>query len=240
MMHVQSLWTRVRLIAVTLLQRMIGFCLPLLFHRSMRRGLHAVWHKGSWRDLPKGGLILAANHPSWWDMYVCWLIGQKLERPLSGIMRDDSLKTFPFFRAIGVVGQSELREALRRLKTGHILQIFPSGDMQQGAIKNSHQGVAFLAEKSGVAVYPLALRVVVRGAQQPEVFIVLGEAVRSQHDRTEFLNQLESAINQLLDDIDNTVQSTHPEATPEGFEAWLAPRQRFDQRMAKLGKLWQR
>ena len=239
MEQVNPLWTRVRKSLMNHLQHMIGACLPFIFQRSMRQGLHAIWQSGAWQTLPKEGFILAANHPSWWDMYVCWLIGQKLSRPLSGIMRDDTLKTFPFFRSIGVIAQGEIREALRRLKQGHILQIFPSGDMQQGKIKNSHQGVAFLAEKSGLAVYPLALRVVVRGAQKPEVFMVLGEKLKYQSHGAEFVTQLEDKINDLLESLDNTILNTHPEAKPHGFEAWLLPRLRFDERMAKLRKLWQ-
>jgi 1-acyl-sn-glycerol-3-phosphate acyltransferase len=221
-----------------IIQQGIGACMPFIMRRSMRQGLHAIWHKGDWEHLPKSGLIFASNHPSWWDMYVCWWIGQHLKRPLSGIFHDETLKTFPFFRSIGGIGQREIREALRRLDNGHILQIFPSGDMQYKTIKHSHEGIAYLAEKSRVAVYPVALHVVVRGAQKPEVFVILGEKLEFNGSRSELITQIENSINQILENLEQQLLQTHPEARPEGFEAWLGPALRFDQRIAMLRKFW--
>jgi 1-acyl-sn-glycerol-3-phosphate acyltransferase len=221
-----------------LIQNMIGKSMPLIMHRSMRRGLHAIWHQGNWEDLPKTGIIFASNHPSWWDMYICWLIGQKLDRPLSGIFRDKTLKTFPFFRHIGGIGQREIREALRRLNKGHILQLFPSGDMQYKQLNHSHQGTAFLAAKSKSWVYPLALHVVVRGAQKPEAFVILGEKLEPCDHPAQFTSELERRINLMLENLEEQLSKTHPEAKPEGFEAWLKPTLRFDQRIIKLQRFW--
>ncbi len=219
-------------------QKGIGFFMPLIMRRSLRQGLHAIYYQGAWQALPKEGIIFASNHPSWWDMYVCWLIGQKLSRALSGIFDDKTLETFPFFRSIGGIGHTEIREALRRIERGHILQIFPSGDMQQGSLKNSRQGIAFLAEKSKAPVYPLALRVVVRGAQKPEVFVVLGQKLEYHDNRTVFIEQLEEAVNTLLESLEQTILNTHPEAKPQGFEVWLNPALRFDQKIVKFEKFW--
>jgi 1-acyl-sn-glycerol-3-phosphate acyltransferase len=230
------LWKRLR----QLIDRGIVFALPFIMTRTLQKGLHAVWQRGQWETLPKSGLMFASNHPSWWDLYVFWHIRQKLNRPISGMMREDTLKTFPFFRSIGVIARSEIREALLRLKRGDILQIFPQGEMHQGGITAIHEGVAFLAEKSGVLVYPVALRLVVRGGQQPEAFIMLGEPLYFAGTRTEFLEALKKRVNSLLEAIDQTIVNTHPEAKPEGFTNWLPERKRFDERIAWLQKLWQR
>lgn len=220
------------------IQKAIGWFMPLIMRRSLRKGLHAIYQRGYWNNLPKEGIILAANHPSWWDMYVCWFMGQQLSRPLSGVFRDETLKTFPFFRSIGGIGHSEIREALRRIQQGHILLIFPSGDMQQGGLKYSHEGVAFLAEKSCAPVYPLALRVVMRGAQKPEVFMVLGERLEPSPTRQDLLLKMENAVNNLLVQLEQQILQTHPEAKPEGFESWLAPPLRFDQKIARWQAFW--
>jgi 1-acyl-sn-glycerol-3-phosphate acyltransferase len=223
-----------------LIERCIIVVLPFIMNRSLRTGLYAVWQRGNWQALPKTGIIFAANHPSWWDMYLFWLIRQKLQRRVSGMMREDTLATFPFFRSLGVIARGEVREALRRLKRGDILQIFPQGEMHQGGITKLHEGVAFLAEKSKAPVYPVALRLLVRGAQQPEAFIVLGEPLMFSGTRTEFLKTLQQRVNALLEVIDHTLQNTPPEAKPESFTNWLPQRKRFDERIKWLQKLWQR
>jgi 1-acyl-sn-glycerol-3-phosphate acyltransferase len=223
-----------------LVERCIVFALPLIMNRSLKTGLYAVWHRGDWWALPKTGMIFAANHPSWWDLYLFWLIRQKLNRPVSGMMREDTLATFPFFRPLGVIARSEVREALKRIKRGDVLQIFPQGEMHPGLVTELHEGVAFFAEKSGAPVYPVALRLVVRGAQQPEAFIVLGKPLVFSGTRLEFLEQLKIEINMLLESTDHIIQTTHPEAKPEGFSNWLAERKRFDERIKWLQKLWQR
>jgi 1-acyl-sn-glycerol-3-phosphate acyltransferase len=230
------LWKRLR----QLIDRGIVFALPFIMTRTLQTGLHAVWQRGQWGVLPASGFIFASNHPSWWDLYLFWLIRKKLQRPISGMMREDTLQTFPFFRSLGVIARGEIREALRRLKRGDILQIFPQGEMHQGSISEAHEGVAFLAEKSGVLVYPVALRLVVRGAQQPEAFIVLGEPLQFAGTRAEFLETLKKRINELLEVIDQSILNTHPEARPEGFTNWLPEKKRFDERVAWLQKLWQR
>jgi 1-acyl-sn-glycerol-3-phosphate acyltransferase len=230
------LWQRLKQV----IDRGIVFVLPFIMSRTLETGLYAVWQRGNWQALPGSGLIFASNHPSWWDLYLFWFIRQKLKRPVSGMMREDTLQTFPFFRSLGVIAQSEIREALRRLKRGDILQIFPQGEMHQGGVATVQEGVAFLAEKSGVLVYPVALRLVVRGAQQPEAFILLGEPLQFVGTRTEFSEVLKEQINVLLETIDQTILETHPEATPEGFTNWLPEKKRFDERIKWLQKLWQR
>jgi 1-acyl-sn-glycerol-3-phosphate acyltransferase len=231
-----SLWRRL----TTLIERGIVFVLPFMMNRSLRTGLYAVWQKGDWQALPKTGIILAANHPSWWDMYLLWLMKRKMGRDVYGMMREDTLQTFPFFRSIGVIGTGEVREALRLLKRGRDLQIFPQGEMHQSGITELNEGVAFMAQKSNVPVYPLALRLVVRGAQQPEAFILLGEPLMFSGTRQEFLEALKIKVNALLESLDQTILKTHPEARPEGFTNWLPERKRFDERVKWLQKLWQR
>jgi 1-acyl-sn-glycerol-3-phosphate acyltransferase len=230
------LWQRLRQV----IDRGIVFVLPFIMTRTLETGLYAVWQRGNWQALPGSGLIFASNHPSWWDLYLFWLIRQKLKRPISGMMRPDTLQTFPFFRSFGVIAQGEIREALRRLKRGDILQIFPQGEMHQGGVTDAHEGVAFIAEKSAVRVYPVALRLVVRGAQQPEAFVVLGEPLCFEGERSAFLKKLRESINSLLETIDQAILETHPEATPAGFTNWLPKKKRFDERVKWLQKLWQR
>lgn len=213
------------------LPRFIALFLPWLIRRALRRKLHGVYARGAWDTLPTGGLILAANHHSWWDLYLAWFIGQRLGRKLSGVMLSTTLARFPFFRPLGAVGQSEVREALRRLKRGEVVIVFPEGALKPpGKLGRTERGVTFLAEKAQVPVYPLALRVVMRGAQHPEALLLLGEPTSPA--------ELGEALDALLDELAATVQQAAPETPPPGFEQWLGGARSTHERAAWVGRLF--
>jgi len=215
----------------------IARSLPFIVRRSLRQGLHAVWARGDWAALPKGGVILAANHHSWWDAYLAWLVMQRSNHEASGVMRGAQLETFPFFRLLGAISEREVREALRRLGRGHLLVIFPEGALRQaGAVGELHRGVTFLARRAKVPIFPLALRVVMRGAQQPEAVLVLGEKL--ELDTSELLNEVGLELNHLLRNIDRDVASAHPEEPLPGYTPWLAGRRSFNERVARLKDFW--
>ena len=67
------------------------------------------------------------------------------------------LERFSFFRRIGVISDTDVREALRRLERGDLLFIFPEGELSQaGGVKDLHRGVSFLAKRANVPIYPVA------------------------------------------------------------------------------------
>jgi len=215
----------------------IGRALPFIVRRSLRRGLHGVWAKGGWAALPEGGVVLAANHHAWWDPYLVWLVGRKLGRPLSGLMLEATLARFPFFRVQGALARTEVREALRRLQRGHLLVVFPEGALSPpGRLKEVREGVAFLAERAEVPIYPLAVRVAMRGAQHPEAFLVLGKEI-SVGARSETLERTKEALNALLDELDGAIVSSPPEAPLPGFVLWSAGARSFHERVAWVGRL---
>ncbi|CAN5905570.1 lysophospholipid acyltransferase family protein [soil metagenome] len=224
-----------RTLATSELETWISRSLPTIVNRSLRTGLHGIWAKGDWAGLPAGPYILAANHHSWWDLYLIWRLRDRLKRTLTGFMDEETLEKFPFFRRQGVISSTEVRLALRRLARGDVLQIFPEGELRQaGQVQEVEAGLSFLAHKAWVPVYPLAFRVVMRGAERPEAFIVLGERLEAENLPTCFT----TAVNKLLTDIDAVVTLSNPEVPPEGFEAWGVSARRFDERLAWLKKVW--
>ena len=219
------------------LEPWVARSLPFVIRRSLRQGLHAVWARGTWETLPAGGAVLAANHHSWWDAYLAWLVQQKVKPEVSGVMKEAQLETFPFFRRIGVISDREVREALRRLGCGHLLFIFPEGALRQtGKVGELQRGAAFLARRAGVPIFPLAIRVVLRGAQQPEAVLALGE--RLEPDNPDLLKEVGLELNRLLNDIDHDVASAHPEEALSGYSSWLSGRQSFNERIARLKDFW--
>ena len=216
-----------------LITALIGGSLPFLIRRSLRRDLHGVYARGFSAKLPPSGALLAANHHSWWDVYLAWLIGQKLRRPLSGLILPETLAQFPFFRNIGAIPTTELREALRRLRRGELLIVFPEGELRAaGTVGDLQPGLGFLASRAGVPVYPVAIRAVLRGAQRPEVFIALGDAVLP--------DEVAGALNELLGGLERELACSNPEKPLPGFELWSGGAASTNERAAWVGKLFGR
>ena len=85
------------------IERWIVRAMPLIIRRSLRRGLHGVYARGDWDALPQRGYIVAANHHSWWDGYLAWLVQGRVAQPLGGMMGEAQLSRFRFFRRMGVI-----------------------------------------------------------------------------------------------------------------------------------------
>ncbi len=213
------------------LERFIFLLLPFIVFSSLRRNMHAVWLKADWSKLPSEGFIFAVNHHSWWDVYLVIFLRKLLGRPLSALMDDEQLSTYSFFRLMGAVGRAELREALRRIKRGDMFFVFPEGELRQaGRVESLEKGVAFLARVSGVKVFPLVFKMVMRGAQHPEAFIVLGDELEDASD----LDALQESLNALLADLDARLALSHPEKAPVGFENVLLGKASMSQQMRWL------
>lgn len=221
------------------LEHLIVLLLPWIIRRSLKKGLHAIWFKGELASLPPEGVILAPNHHSWWDVYLAWYVHKVLKRQASALMDETQLERFRFFRHIGIISRRELREAVRRLNRGDVFFVFPEGELRQaGQVQTVERGVFFLARQARVALYPLAFRVLMRGAEAPEAFIVLGEKLELSGDETQDGFRLKTALNKLLEEIETSVARNQPEQAPEGFVCWLGGRKSTSERTAWLGKLW--
>ena len=216
----------------------IARALPLIVRRSLARGLHGVWQRGDWDGLPDTGVVVALNHHAWWDVYLVYLIASRLGRRWGAIMAAAQLERFPFFRQFGVLSEQELRTALRRLERGDLLFIFPEGELRPvGGVARLRPGVAWLAARAGVPVVPLAMRVLLRGAQHPEAYLSLGAPLAPG---AELSPALERALNALLVDLDHTLLAADPERPPAGFEAWMSGARSSDERADGAACWWRR
>ena len=115
-------------------------------------------------NVPKsGGFIVAANHVSFLDPLV---IGISCPRRLSYMARHDlfsnpvfggiirNLGAFPVKRKTADL--SAIKEAVKRLKNGGGLLVFPEGTRQSGGnlSEQAQPGIGFLAAKVNVPVIP--------------------------------------------------------------------------------------
>ncbi|MDZ7707589.1 MAG: 1-acyl-sn-glycerol-3-phosphate acyltransferase [Trueperaceae bacterium] len=222
---------RVRARGTAWIQSGIAATLPWLIRRSLRGGLSGVWARGELTAV-RPGTVLAPNHHSWWDAYLAWLVARRLGLPLAALMSDEQLARFPFFEAHGAIPRRRPRTLVRRLELGAVGIVFPEGRLrpagQPGVLD---PGAARLAEMAGAPLRPLAIRVVLRGAQHPEAYLSIGPVVEG-HD------ELDAALRRELATLDRDLSETDPEAVPDGFEIWMAGARSPDRRARRFERWW--
>ncbi len=222
---------RLRARGTAWIQRGIAATLPWLIRRALRRGLSGVWARGDVAAV-RPGTMLAANHHSWWDAYLAWLVARRLKLPLAALMGDEQLVRFPFFEAHGAIPRTRPRELVRRLEDGALGIVFPEGELRPaGPPGVLAPGAARLAAMAGAPLRPLAVRVVLRGAQHPEAYLSFGPVVRG-HD------ELDAALRRELGALDLRLGETDPEAVPSGFETWIAGARSPDRRARRFERWW--
>ncbi|OGW62883.1 MAG: hypothetical protein A2V83_08325 [Nitrospirae bacterium RBG_16_64_22] len=109
-----------------------------------------------------GGAIIAANHASYLDPP---LVGVSMGRQLRYMAAEELFRVPVFGPLIRSVGsfpvkrgeddRSALREAVRQLKQGHLLLVFPEGTRSfDGELGEGKAGIGFIALHAGVPVVP--------------------------------------------------------------------------------------
>lgn len=182
--------------------------------RDLRTHLAGIWVRGA---LPHGAAVLAPNHVSWWDGYVlaelCWVS----RHPAQVMMTDAQLARFPFLRLVGAVGQRDVRAVRRGLRSGGWAVVFPSGEIRPPAQVGPLQpGAAWLAGKERAALVPVAVRVVLRGAQWPEAFVRVGVPCAGP--------ELEPALEHVLAALEADLRATPAGTPPAGYRLLMPGR----------------
>lgn len=111
----------------------------------------------------KGAVIFASNHLSYLDPMI---IGGCFPRYISYLAKDALFKNKVFAFFLNGVGAfpvkrdsadiGAVKEALKRLRAGSPLVLFPEGTRLTSQ-KETHPGIAFIAAKSGIPVVPVYL-----------------------------------------------------------------------------------
>lgn len=112
-----------------------------------------------------GGVLLISNHQSYLDPM---LLAVQLRRPVSFLARStlfekrafgwliSRLNAFPVRRGEGDIGA--VKEAIRRLKEGRVLMMFPEGTRSRdGKLGRIQPGISMLVRRAGVPVVPAAI-----------------------------------------------------------------------------------
>jgi 1-acyl-sn-glycerol-3-phosphate acyltransferase len=139
-----------------LIKRTLQF-FAVLFYRVRYTG---------WHNIPKeGGVLVVANHQSHLDPP---LIGIGCPRVMNYLARDTLFRFRPFGWFIHSVGAipidrdgvaiSGIKEALKRLKRGEMVLVFPEGTRSpDGEMRHFRPGFTTLAVRSKAAILPVAI-----------------------------------------------------------------------------------
>ena len=137
--------------------------------RVLVRGLNGILFRTSVEGADQvpttGPVIIAPVHRSFIDFFVA---SQVTPRKLHYMAKDTLWKQGLLARILPAVGafpvhrESADREALRRaqqvLDAGEVLILFPEGERRTGpVIEGLHEGVAFLAARTGATVVPVGI-----------------------------------------------------------------------------------
>ena len=149
----------------------------------VRRSFSTVWVHRDATPLPPSGYVAAANHSSWWDGFIPYLLHRNTLplAPFALMMSDEELRRFPFFRwggAFSVDATSvraslpAIRYAASEARNGAGVWIFPRGHFERSVDPAGWtSGFVHAARAGGVAIVPIAMRFIMMERQRPEVFV---------------------------------------------------------------------
>jgi len=225
------------------------------FRRLARRhfaGIH--WATSDdparWDDTP---ILVIANHSTWWDGPLAYLLTSQLGRTFHVAMEARHLGRHPYF---GLIGAHPLRRTTtaeryadlewlgHTLAPGAMLWVFPQGERRPALERPAslERGAAHLAlTRAPVRVVPVGIRLAHLSEQLPEAFLRAGPSFIVEpadgRDRTALTRDIARALTSVLDEADALI-------TGEVLGAWrpllrgrLSLNKRIDRVAGTLGLL---
>lgn len=186
------------------------------FRPWMRRRIAAVHLAGLPREIPPAApLLLAANHPSWWDAFLLWEIRRALrpEAPMHTVMLESELRRHPFLRRIGAIGMDPTapasvgraaRELERRLhqRPDSVVFFFPQGRIFPSYRRplGFRRGIELFARRVPTSiVLPVALHLEPLATPAPHAFVAAGAPLPAMDSPSSA--RVEAAVEAELDAI---------------------------------------
>lgn len=180
-------------------------------------GVHwtAAEDPADWGPTP---VLVVANHSTWWDGPLAYLLSRELGRPFHVAMEATQLRRHPYFGLIGAhpIRRRTLAERYADLEwlgatlvPGGMLWIFPQGERRPAAasLRLLERGAAHLAlARAPVRIVPVAIRLAHLSEQLPDAFLRVGPSSivgpRDPRDRAVLTEDIGSALAQTLRETD--------------------------------------
>jgi 1-acyl-sn-glycerol-3-phosphate acyltransferase len=195
---------------------------------TVRGGLAGVWARGR---LPAGPVVWGANHHSWWDPFIAGTLLTATGHRMVLLADVANVHRYRFARRIGVVGTDELRTALAAVRGGATLVVYPEGRLlPAGPPGPLAPGAAWAAARAPARLCSVAVRVLMRGRQYPEAYVVFSE-VDADGPLPEVTGRLRERLRKDLSKVDRLNATTEPVQPLPGFSRALAGRRSWDQRV---------
>jgi 1-acyl-sn-glycerol-3-phosphate acyltransferase len=195
---------------------------------TVRGGLAGVWVRGR---LPAGPVVWAANHHSWWDPFIAGELLTGAGHRMVLLADVASVRRYRFARHIGVIGTDELRAALAAVRSGAVLVVYPEGRLlPAGPPGPLAPGAAWSATRAPARLCSVAVRVLMRGGQHPEAYVVFSE-VDTAGPPPEVTGRLRERLRQDLRDVDGLSARAEPRQPLPGFTRAVRGRRSWDERV---------
>ena len=180
-------------------------------------GVHwsATEDPAHWGPTP---VLVVANHSTWWDGPLAFLLSRELGRPFNVAMEAKHLDRHPYFRWIGAhpIRRATMAERYADLEwiggtlvPGGMLWIFPQGERRPAAasLRLLERGAAHLAlGRAPVRIVPVGIRLAHLSEQLPDAFLRVGPSwtvgPRDLRDRVALTQDIGAAIAQTLRESD--------------------------------------
>ena len=199
-----------------------------IVRRYFRRHFHAVRLSGG-QQLASitGPLILYANHSSWWDPMVAYLLAADRlpDRPHYAPMDAAALNRYAVLRRLGIFpvemgtrrGAAQfLRTGQAILRTGGVLWVTPQGrfaDPRERPLVFKPGLAALAARQTSCTLVPLAIEYTFWDERHPEALLHLGEPVQTSGEPAEVLEpRLIAALESTMDALKARALSRNPQA----------------------------
>jgi 1-acyl-sn-glycerol-3-phosphate acyltransferase len=220
-----------------------------MIFRKTRKAFFRVRTQGLGRlraaiDADPRGLVLAANHSCWWDVFLAHVLNDSIPVDGHGMMEWFNLKRFGFFRRIGAYSVDRTDPLSVRASLDYTLEllerprssvwIFPQGRMTSNDVRplGFQGGLRALLRRGGsLRLATVALRYEYWQDERPEAFVRFGEPEVVGRERLDgFLDQWEHRLTTELDALKADVASQ----AQERFETLIEGTPSISDRFGRL------
>lgn len=197
--------------------------------------------KGTEHIPRQGGAVLVSNHIGYLDFVFCGLTARPAKRLVRFMAKESVFRhkiSGPLMRAMKHIpvdrsqGEHAYEHALRSLRSGEIIGVFPEATISQSfTLKNFKTGAARLAQEAGVPLLPMALwgtqRLWTKGRPRNlrrnhvPITVRVGEPMAPQPDETAV--SLTARVRDRVQELLETCQRAYP-VSPQGpDDTWWVP-----------------
>ncbi len=213
----------------------------ILLARGVFAGLGLRFRIEGAQNIPRtGGAVLASNHVSYLDFALCGLAARPSKRLVRFMAKDAVFRhpvAGPLMRGMHHIpvdraaGSGAFREAMRALKAGEIVGVFPEATISRSfTVKECKNGAVRMAAAVGVPLIPMAVwgghRIYTKGHSRDlhrgkAIAMAVGQpwTPGKRDDPAEQTEQMHLRMAELLDHL----QRTYPDQPSGPDDRWWLP-----------------